>query len=138
MLADHVAHASGSEGATSSGMSAFLLSGTRGCGKRTLSSALAMAAFEGGDASRALRLNMSQFAGSDGVVRLVGPPPGMHGHGLGGVLTQQLRRHRHFLLILDNIDRAHATVQVRHTAIVLVKMKLSLVETLLSKKIYIF
>jgi len=94
------------------GMQFLLLHGPRGCGKRTLCDALARGAF-GGSASRTLRLSMAAFAGPDGLSRLMGPAPGMIGHGSSGVLTQQLRRHKHFLLVLEDLDRAHPTVQVR-------------------------
>ena len=87
---------------------AVLLTGPRGCGKGTLCAALAAAAFP--HPSSVLHLNMAHFAGPDGAARLLGPPPGMVGHREGGVLTQQLRKRRRFLLVAEELSRAHASV----------------------------
>jgi ATP-dependent Clp protease ATP-binding subunit ClpC len=84
---------------------ALVLHGPRGCGKATLCSAVASAVFP--HPTAVLWLNMSHYAGPDGAARLLGPPPGMVGHREGGALTQQLRRRRRFLLVLEDLPRAH-------------------------------
>lgn len=86
---------------------AILLTGPRGCGKRALCTALAEAAFP--QPSSVLRLNMAHYAGVDAAAQLLGPPPGMVGHREGGVLTQQLRKRRRFLLIAEALSRAHTS-----------------------------
>ena len=86
---------------------ALLLSGPHGCGKTTLCEALSTALFQ---ASAVLWLDMTQLGGPAAAVQLAGPPAGTVGHHQGGLLTRLLRRHRSCLLVLENVEAAHASV----------------------------
>jgi hypothetical protein len=87
---------------------AILLEGPLGCGKTTLCAALVAAAFP--NPTSFCWLSMLQYSGADGVAKLLGPPPGTVGHQEGGVLTQQIRKRRRFLLVMEDIPAAHSTV----------------------------
>ena len=87
---------------------AMLLEGPPGCGKTALAAALAEAAFP--HPTSVCWLSMAQFSGPDGAAQLLGPPPGMVGHREGGVLTQQVRKRRRFLLVAEDLPLAHAGV----------------------------
>jgi ATP-dependent Clp protease ATP-binding subunit ClpB len=84
---------------------AILLQGPRGCGKASLCSAVATTMFP--HTTSVCWLNMAHYSGPGAVAQLLGPPPGMVGHQEGGVLTQQLRKRRRFLLVLEGVHHAH-------------------------------
>lgn len=84
------------------------LKGPEGSGKATICRTLSGALFP---PSGVLWLDMTQFSSTAGVVQLVGPPAGTVGHSEGGILTRLLRRHRHCLVVAQNIEAAHSSVQ---------------------------
>ncbi|MFZ9888889.1 MAG: AAA family ATPase, partial [Myxococcota bacterium] len=89
-------------------MGSFLFLGSTGVGKTEL--AKAMADFLFGSADTLIRLDMSEFAEPHTVARLVGAPPGYVGHQDGGQLTEAIRRRPHCVVLLDEIEKAHADI----------------------------
>lgn len=86
----------------------FLFLGPTGVGKTELARALAEALF--GSAERMVRLDMSEFQERHTVSRLVGAPPGYVGYEESGQLTESVRRTPYAVLLLDEIEKAHADV----------------------------
>ncbi|MFC5819041.1 ATP-dependent Clp protease ATP-binding subunit [Nonomuraea harbinensis] len=86
----------------------FLFLGPTGVGKTELARALAEALF--GEQDRMIRLDMSEFQERHTVSRLVGAPPGYVGYEEAGQLTEQVRRKPYAVVLLDEIEKAHADV----------------------------
>ncbi len=80
----------------------FLFSGPTGVGKTELSKQLAETL-----GVEFLRYDMSEYAESHTVSRLIGAPPGYVGFDQGGLLTDAIMRHPHSVLVLDEIEKAH-------------------------------
>ena len=57
-----------------------------------------------------IRIDMSEFTESFNVSRLVGAPPGYVGYEEGGQLTEKVRRHPYSIVLLDEIEKAHANI----------------------------
>lgn len=83
----------------------FLFLGPSGVGKTETAKALATELF--GGAERMLRLDMSEFAESQAVARLIGAPPGYIGFEEGGQLTNPVDHQPYTLILLDEIEKAH-------------------------------
>jgi len=77
-------------------------------GKTELARALTEALF--GADSRMIRLDMSEFQERHTVSRLVGAPPGYVGYDEAGQLTEAVRRRPYSVILLDEIEKAHADV----------------------------
>jgi ATP-dependent Clp protease ATP-binding subunit ClpC len=86
----------------------FLFLGPTGVGKTELARTLAEALF--GDEAAMIRIDMSEFQERHTVSRLVGAPPGYVGYEEAGQLTEQIRRRPYSVLLLDEIEKAHADV----------------------------
>ncbi len=86
----------------------FLFLGPTGVGKPELARALTEALF--GAESRMIRLDMSEFQERHTVSRLVGAPPGYVGYEEAGQLTEAVRRRPYSVVLLDEIEKAHADV----------------------------
>ncbi len=82
--------------------SVMLFIGPTGVGKTELARTLAEYIF--GDAARLKRFDMSEFAGPEGFVRLIGGP---HENGL---LTDAVRQHPFSVVLLDEIEKSHPNV----------------------------
>ncbi len=87
----------------------FLLVGMSGTGKTE--TALTLADLLYGGSQHLTTINMSEFKEEHKVSMLLGAPPGYVGYGEGGVLTEAVRRRPYGVLLLDEIDKAHAGVQ---------------------------
>jgi ATP-dependent Clp protease ATP-binding subunit ClpB len=87
---------------------AFLFLGPTGVGKTELARALAEFMF---DSERAMvRIDMSEYMEKHSVSRLLGAPPGYVGYEEGGQLTEAVRRRPYSVVLLDEIEKAHADV----------------------------
>jgi type VI secretion system protein VasG len=87
----------------------FLLVGTSGVGKTE--TALTLADLLYGGEQNLTVINMSEFKEEHKVSLLMGSPPGYVGYGEGGVLTEAVRRRPYSVLLLDEMEKAHAGVQ---------------------------
>jgi ATP-dependent Clp protease ATP-binding subunit ClpB len=86
----------------------FLFLGPTGVGKTELCKALANFLFDTEDAM--IRIDMSEFMEKHSVARLVGAPPGYVGYEEGGYLTEAVRRRPYSVILLDEVEKAHADV----------------------------
>lgn len=84
----------------------FMFVGASGAGKTELAKALADTAFEG----RLCRYDMNQFTEAHSTQSLIGSPPGYVGSEKGGQLTQDIKRMRSGVILLDEIEKAHSDV----------------------------
>ena len=82
--------------------------GPTGVGKTELCKALALSLFDSEGAL--VRIDMSEFMEKHSVARLIGAPPGYVGYEEGGYLTEAVRRRPYSLILLDEIEKAHADV----------------------------
>ena len=86
----------------------FLFLGPTGVGKTELTKALAQFLFDTDDAM--VRIDMSEFMEKHSVARLIGAPPGYVGYEEGGYLTEAVRRRPYSVILLDEVEKAHADV----------------------------
>jgi type VI secretion system protein VasG len=86
----------------------FLLAGPSGVGKTETALTLAEALY--GGEQNAITINMSEFQEAHTVSTLKGAPPGYVGYGEGGVLTEAVRRKPYSVVLLDEVEKAHADV----------------------------
>jgi ATP-dependent Clp protease ATP-binding subunit ClpB len=86
----------------------FLFLGPTGVGKTELCKALAEFLFDTEEAM--VRIDMSEFMEKHSVARLIGAPPGYIGYEEGGYLTEAVRRKPYSLILLDEVEKAHADV----------------------------
>ena len=86
----------------------FLFLGPTGVGKTELCKALAGFLFDSED--RMIRIDMSEFMEKHSVARLIGAPPGYVGYEEGGYLTEAVRRKPYSVILLDEVEKAHADV----------------------------
>ncbi|MEM1433325.1 MAG: ATP-dependent chaperone ClpB [Pseudomonadota bacterium] len=86
----------------------FMFLGPTGVGKTELCKALATVLFDSEEAL--IRVDMSEYMERHAVSRLIGAPPGYVGYEEGGYLTEQVRRRPYSLILLDEIEKAHADV----------------------------
>lgn len=87
----------------------FLLAGSSGTGKTETALALAEKLY--GSEKNITTINMSEFKEAHKVSMLLGSPPGYVGYGEGGVLTEAIRRRPFGLVLLDEMEKAHPSVQ---------------------------
>jgi ATP-dependent Clp protease ATP-binding subunit ClpB len=86
----------------------FVFLGPTGVGKTELARALAEFMFD--DEKAMVRLDMSEYQERHTVARLLGAPPGYIGYDEGGQLTEAVRRRPYTVVLLDEIEKAHAEV----------------------------
>ena len=86
----------------------FIFLGPTGVGKTELAKTLAETLFD--DERNIIRLDMSEYMEKHSVARLIGAPPGYVGYDEGGQLTEAVRRRPYSVVLLDEIEKAHADV----------------------------
>jgi ATP-dependent Clp protease ATP-binding subunit ClpB len=86
----------------------FLFLGPTGVGKTELCKALAEFLFDTEEAI--VRIDMSEFMEKHSVARLIGAPPGYVGYEEGGYLTEAVRRKPYSVILMDEVEKAHADV----------------------------
>lgn len=90
---------------TSKTIGSFLFSGPTGVGKTEVTKQLAKLL-----GVELIRFDMSEYMESHTVSRLIGAPPGYVGYDQGGLLTEQVTKHPHAVLLLDELEKAHPDV----------------------------
>ena len=83
----------------------FLFAGPTGVGKTEVTKQLASLM-----GVELIRFDMSEYMESHTVSRLIGAPPGYVGYDQGGLLTEQVNKHPHAVLLLDELEKAHPDV----------------------------
>ena len=86
-------------------IASFLFVGVTGVGKTELAKVLAKEL--GIDF---IRFDMSEYAEKHTVAKLIGAPAGYVGYEEGGILTEEVRRHPHAVLLLDELEKAHEDI----------------------------
>ena len=81
----------------------FLFTGPTGVGKTELARQLANVLNV-----PFLRFDMSEYVEKHAVARLIGAPPGYVGYDEGGILVDRIRKNPYAVLLLDEIEKAHA------------------------------
>ena len=89
-------------------LGSFIFIGPTGVGKTELAKALAEFLF--GDEKAMVRLDMSEYMEKHTVSRLIGAPPGYVGYEEGGQLTEAIKQRPYSIILLDEIEKAHADV----------------------------
>ena len=83
----------------------FLFSGPTGGGKTEVARQLAYTL-----GIELIRIDMSEYMERHSVSKLIGAPPGYVGYDQGGVLTEQINKTPHAVLLLDEIEKAHPDI----------------------------
>ncbi len=86
----------------------MLFCGPSGTGKTMLAKALAETLF--GSREALCRFDMSEYREPASISRLIGAPPGYTGYGIGGQLTEAVRRRPFSVLLFDEVEKAHPEV----------------------------
>jgi ATP-dependent Clp protease ATP-binding subunit ClpA len=90
---------------TTKTIGSFLFAGPTGVGKTEVTKQLAKIL-----GVELIRFDMSEYMESHTVSRLIGAPPGYVGYDQGGLLTEQVNKHPHAVLLLDELEKAHPDV----------------------------
>lgn len=92
-------------GHTQKPIGSFLFSGPTGVGKTEIARQLAFTL-----GIELVRFDMSEYMERHAVSRLIGAPPGYVGFDNGGLLTEQITKKPHCVLLLDEIEKAHPDI----------------------------
>jgi ATP-dependent Clp protease ATP-binding subunit ClpA len=83
----------------------ILAIGPTGVGKTEVAKSLAEVT-----QSHFMKINMGEYTEEHAVAKLFGAPPGYVGHNEGGLLTNEIRKNPHSIILLDEIEKAHTKV----------------------------
>lgn len=86
----------------------FLMAGSTGVGKSYLAKTIAKEVF--GSEKKLVRLDMAEYSTSMGTSSLIGSGKGYIGFESGGILTEAIKKKKHCVLLLDEIEKAHEEV----------------------------
>jgi len=86
----------------------FIFVGPTGVGKTELVRTLAKELFD--DESALIRLDMSEYTEKHSISKMIGSPPGYVGYDEAGQLTEKVRRKPYSIILLDEIEKAHADI----------------------------
>lgn len=92
---------------TSRPVASFVFVGPSGVGKTEMAKSIADSAFNGS----LIRFDMSEFMESHSLSKLLGAPPGYVGYDEPGELTEAIRRRPQSVVLLDEIEKAHSSMQ---------------------------
>lgn len=92
-------------GATDKPVASMLFVGPTGVGKTEVAKCLAEEL-----GMKLIRFDMSEYGEKHTASKLIGAPPGYVGYEEGGLLTDAIRKTPHAVLLLDEIEKAHADV----------------------------
>jgi len=87
----------------------FMFLGPTGVGKTYLTKTLAKYMFDSEESL--IRLDMSEYMESHTVSKLIGSPPGYVGYDDGGQLSESVRRKPYSIILFDEIEKAHPSIQ---------------------------
>lgn len=87
----------------------YFFVGSTGVGKTELAKQLASVLYD--NEHSFIRLDMAEYAEEHSISRLFGAPPGYEGHEIGGQLTEALKKNPRRIIILDEFEKSHRTVQ---------------------------
>ena len=88
-------------------MSSWLFVGPPGTGKTETAKIVSECFFN----RPMIRLDMSEYMESFAVSKLIGAPPGYMGYDEGGLLTNAIKRNPYTLILFDEFEKAHTSVQ---------------------------
>ena len=86
----------------------FLMAGSTGVGKSYLAKTIAKEIF--GSEKKLVRLDMAEYSTAMGTSSLIGSGKGYIGFESGGILTEAIKKKKHCVLLLDEIEKAHEEV----------------------------
>lgn len=86
-------------------LASLLFVGPTGVGKTEVAKSLASEL-----GIRLIRFDMSEYEEKHAAAKLIGAPAGYVGYEEGGLLTEEIRRHPHAVLLLDEIEKAHPDI----------------------------
>lgn len=86
-------------------LASLLFVGPTGVGKTEIAKSLAQEL-----GIRLIRFDMSEYEEKHAVAKLIGAPAGYVGYEEGGLLTEEIRKHPHAVLLLDEVEKAHPDI----------------------------
>ncbi len=86
-------------------LASFLFVGPTGVGKTQIAKSLAKEL-----GVKLIRFDMSEYEEKHAVAKLIGAPAGYVGYEEGGLLTEEIRKNPHCVLLLDEIEKAHPDI----------------------------
>ncbi len=86
-------------------LASLLFVGPTGVGKTEIAKSLAQEL-----GISLVRFDMSEYEEKHAVAKLIGAPAGYVGYEEGGLLTEEIRKHPHAVLLLDEIEKAHSDI----------------------------
>lgn len=86
-------------------LASFLFVGPTGVGKTQIAKSLAKEL-----GVKLVRFDMSEYEEKHAIAKLIGAPSGYVGYEEGGLLTEEIRKNPHCVLLLDEIEKAHPDI----------------------------